>query len=63
MCLNPQETADLFTFAEEILNGKLHFLSNVFGWCEAHIWFALFENFNIFDSYLQLYMAEGNLFL
>ena len=23
---NPQETADLFTFTEEILNGKLHFL-------------------------------------
>ena len=23
---NPQETADLVTFAEEILNGKLHFL-------------------------------------
>ena len=25
---NPQETADLVTFIEEILNGKLHFLSN-----------------------------------
>ena len=23
---NPQETADLVTFTEEILNGKLHFL-------------------------------------
>ena len=23
---NPHETADLFTFTEEILNGKLHFL-------------------------------------
>ena len=23
---NPQETADLFTFTEEILNEKLHFL-------------------------------------
>ena len=23
---NPQETANLVTFAEEILNGKLHFL-------------------------------------
>ena len=22
---NPQETADLVTFAEEIINGKLHF--------------------------------------
>ena len=26
MCTNPQETADLVTFIEEILNGKLHFL-------------------------------------
>ena len=25
---NPQETEDLFTFTEEILNGKLHFLSS-----------------------------------
>ena len=25
MCPNPQETADLVTFAEEIRNGKLHF--------------------------------------
>ena len=28
MWLNPQETAELFTFTEEILNGKLHVLSN-----------------------------------
>ena len=26
MLTNPQETADLVTFTEEILNGKLHFL-------------------------------------
>ena len=26
---NPQETAGLITFTEEILNGKLHFLCNV----------------------------------
>ena len=25
---NPQETADLVTFTEEILKGKLHFLSS-----------------------------------
>ena len=25
MSPNPQETADLVTFTEEILNGKLHF--------------------------------------
>ena len=28
MRLNPQKTADLVTFTEEILNGKLHFLCN-----------------------------------
>ena len=26
---NPQETADLVTFSEELLNGKLHFLCSV----------------------------------
>ena len=26
---NPQETADLLTFTEEVLNGKLHFLCSV----------------------------------
>ena len=26
---NPQETADLVTFTEEILNGKLHFLGSL----------------------------------
>ena len=26
---NPQETADLVMFTEEILNGKLHFLCSV----------------------------------
>ena len=25
ICLNPQETADLVPFTEEIINGKLHF--------------------------------------
>ena len=27
---NPQETEDLTTFTEEIFNGKLYFLGNVF---------------------------------
>ena len=31
MQLNPQEVADLVTFTEEILNGKLHFLCSVSG--------------------------------
>ena len=29
MSPNPQETADLVTFTEEIRNGKLHFLCGV----------------------------------
>ena len=29
MCRNPQETADLFTFTKDILNGKHHFLESV----------------------------------
>ena len=29
MWLNPQETADLVTFTEKVLNGKLHFLCSV----------------------------------
>ena len=29
MSPNPQETADLVIFSEEILNGKLHFLCSV----------------------------------
>ena len=29
MCPNPQETADLVAFTEEILNGKLHFARSV----------------------------------
>ena len=29
MSANPQDTADLVTFTEEILNGKLHFLCSV----------------------------------
>ena len=28
---NPQETVDLVTLTEEILNGKLHFLCSDFG--------------------------------
>ena len=30
MRLNPQETADLVTITEELLNGKLHFLCSVY---------------------------------
>ena len=30
MRLNPQETTDLVTVTEELLNGKLHFLCSVY---------------------------------
>ena len=39
---NPQETAHLVTYTEEILNGKLHFLCSViwigYGICDLLIW-------------------------
>ena len=35
---NPQETADLVTLTEDILNGKLHFLcSGTFTFCQLKI--------------------------
>ena len=36
MWANLQETADLATFTEEILNGKLHFLCSVSCWNYGH---------------------------
>ena len=38
MGLNPQETADLVTFTEEIVNGKLHFLRSAIKIPERHHW-------------------------
>ena len=41
---NPQETADLVTFTEEILNGKLHFLcsdaSEIPAFCSFDTYFS-----------------------
>ena len=37
MLPNPQETADLVTLTEEILNGKIHFL------CSERYWFKLID--------------------
>ena len=34
---NPQETAELVTFTEEILNGKLHFVCSVLQSCLSQI--------------------------
>ena len=38
---NPQETGDLATFTEEVLNGKLHFLCRGYfriGKCQIEKW-------------------------
>ena len=50
-----QETADLVTFSEEILNGKLHFLSSVRQ--EAYIGMTT----NIMYVYLHNFAAPGAL--
>ena len=44
---NPQEKADLITFTEEILNGKLHFL-----YSDADIENSIFSNFSCGARYL-----------
>ena len=38
MGLNPQGTADLVTFTEEILNGKLHFLCSEYTEMNGNDW-------------------------
>ena len=43
MWTNPQEAADLVTFTEEILNGKLHFLCSV---CTG----VNFRGFTVFEK-------------
>ena len=51
MWLNPQETTDLVTFTEEILNGKLHFLCSLIeSWNYAKLqnWgFKCLKNFSL----------------
>ena len=53
MWRNPQETAGLITFIEEILNGKLHFLRSVIARGKEHkqdcFWF---DSFNLFSTYI-----------
>ena len=51
MLPNPKLPADLITFTEEILNGKLHFLCNVV--VESGVHSSLHENFHH-----QLYMQS-----
>ena len=45
---NPQETADLVTLTEEILNGKLHFLCRVQSWNMQNI--AMFKTHTYSES-------------
>ena len=51
---NPQETADLVTFTEEIVDGKLHFL------CSASHELALFHD--ICPANIYLFKANNSLF-
>ena len=37
MWTKPQQTADLVTFTEEILNGKLNFLCSVYGYAVKEV--------------------------
>ena len=49
---NPQETADLVTFNDEILNGKLHFLCRV---CRIN-------PHNIMNKNVSLYFLQQNIY-
>ena len=40
---NPQETADLVTFTEEVLNGNLHFLCSDI--CVGRLYFSIFPDY------------------
>ena len=51
---NPQETEDLVTFTEEILNGKLQFL------CSADIISIRVQSFNHRVTHLLLQIGSGN---
>ena len=60
---NPQETADLFTFTEEILNGKLYFLCSVLEHGKI-LWklCSLFGTFQWIDfSLVEIYTWNNNL--
>ena len=46
MCTNPQGAADLVTFPEEILNGKIHFLCRGLVMHHAQIFLAKSLNLN-----------------
>ena len=57
MLLNPQETADLVTFTEENLNGKLQFLCSVICWIEILI--LLCEDKNLYLNKESSSVDEG----
>ena len=65
MGLNPQETADLATFTEEILNGKLYFLCSEYymGFLEHILLFAYFHIDILFEDYLMGASRLKNLLL
>ena len=56
MWQNPQETADLVTYTEEILNGKLHFLCNFSFFC----WEAWFKPVKLWrNAFKKLNKSSG----
>ena len=55
---NPQETVDLVTFAEEILNEKIHFLySEIHGLIHHHIYWknTWLGNLDILQNYFKIW--------
>ena len=72
---NPQETADLVTFTEEILNGKIHFLGGdsnswlytigckfiIVGWV-IHFWMLNDFNFVWLETFAILVDKKINIF-
>ena len=57
---NSNATADLATFTEEILNGKLHILCSVFAAHELYI--PLLSALKLFLSNLFMYKHNRNMF-
>ena len=60
MWTNPQETSDLVTFTEEILNGKLHFLRSVWKWDDSFFLSLNLFNVDIYkgtNSFIYIYIC------
>ena len=62
---NPQKTADLVTFTEEILNGKLYFLCSVYSDTVALFYSALFARllFTLYSLRLFMYLLVSRVLI